>query len=128
MALLLDTHVLLWWWSNDTKLSHNAREVLADSKTDIYVSAVSAWEIATKIRLGRLPAFEDTIWRFRELVQESAMQHLSITYLHGLHAGRYEQQHRDPFDRMLAAQAEIESFVLVTGDFAFQEFPVQVLW
>ncbi len=128
MAILLDTHVLLWWWSDDTRLSPNAREVLVDSTNDIYVSAVSAWEIATKVRLGRLPAFEDTVWRFHELLQEAAMRHLSITYLHGLRAGRYEQQHRDPFDRMLAAQAEIESLVLITGDFAFQEFPVRVLW
>ena len=126
--LLLDTHALLWCWSNDPALSPSAREAVSDPETAVFVSAASAWEIATKVRLGRLPAYESAALRFNELVMAAAMQHLPVTYLHGLRAGRYVVEHQDPFDRMLAAQAELESLVLVTRDLAFQEFPVRVLW
>lgn len=126
--LLLDTHALLWWWSADPALSKGAREALRDSQNNAFVSAASAWEIATKFRLGRLPEYEGAVLRFNELVIDAAMRHLPVTYQHGLRAGSYDAKHRDPFDRILAAQAELESLILVTGDAAFREFPVRVLW
>ena len=126
--LLLDTHALLWWWSDDPALSPKAEEALRDSGNDVFASAASAWEIATKFRLGRLPEYEGAVIRFNEFVGDAAMRHLPVTYQHGLRAGSYAAAHKDPFDRMLAAQAELESLVLVTRDAAFKEFPVQVLW
>ncbi len=126
--LLLDTHALLWCWSNHPALSQSAREAVSDRGNDVLVSAASAWEIATKVRLGRLPEYESTVLRFNESVVGAAMRHLPVTYQHGLRAGSYVAEHRDPFDRILAAQAELESLILVTRDSAFREFPVRVLW
>ena len=126
--LLLDTHALMWWWSGDSALSATARASITDSETTVFVSAASAWEIATKVRVGRLTTHEDIVPRFSELAVAADLQHLPVTHRHGLRAGSYPRKHRDPFDRMLAAQAELESLTLVTKDAAFEEFPVRVLW
>ncbi len=126
--LLLDTHALLWWWSDDPSLPPAAREAISESESTVFVSAASAWEIATKMRLGRLAAHEGAISRFDELVAADAFHHLPVTYRHGLHAGRYPMKHNDPFDRMLAAQTELEVLTLVTRDTAFGGFPINVLW
>lgn len=119
----------MWgWWSGDTALSPRARGSIADSETTVFLSPASAWEIATKVRLGRLSAHADVVSRFGELAVESDLRHLPVTHRHGLRAGSYPTRHRDPFDRMLAAQAEMESLTLVTNDTGFAEFPVRVLW
>ena len=127
-GLLLDTHALLWWWADEPSLSSHARETILESDTEIFVSAASAWEAATKVRVGRLSAYEGIVPRFDELIRADAFRHLEVTHRHGLRAGSYPNEHRDPFDRMLAAQAELESLTLVTRDEAFQDFPVRVLW
>ena len=126
--LLLDTHALLWWWSGDASLSASATAAIADAETTVFVSAASAWEIATKARLGRQRVLADAVSRFSELVAAADLRHLAVTHQHGLRAGGYALGHRDPFDRMLAAQAELESLTLVTNDPAFADFPVRVLW
>ncbi len=126
--LLLDTHALLWCWADDPVLPPSVREVVTDPGNEVFVSAASAWEVATKFRLGRLTEYEGAVLRFNEFVVDAAMRHLPVTYQHGLRAGSYSAEHRDPFDRILAAQAELESLILVTTDSAFREFPVRVLW
>lgn len=128
MKLLLDTHALLWWWTNDPKLSDAARRAIADEDNQVLVSAASAWEIATKRRLGKLPHAAQALDRFNELVMADGFEHLSISYLHSLKAGAHPSEHRDPFDRMLAAQAELEKAVLVTLDPVFAGFQCRVLW
>lgn len=128
MRLLLDTHALLWWFTDDPLLSAPAREGIAQSDNEVHVSAASAWEIATKRRLGRLEGVPGVTARFGELVAADGFVHLPVTHLHGLRAGGYEIPHRDPFDRMLAAQCEIESLVLVTRDPAFEAFGIRTLW
>lgn len=128
MRLLLDTHALLWWWFDDPRLSRPARDAIADPANAPLVSAASAWEVATKYRLGKLPEAAEAATRFSELVREARMQPLPIRLEHALHAGAYPQRHRDPFDRMLAAQAEVEGIRLVTVDPVFQEFPARILW
>ncbi len=128
MALLLDTHALLWWWSNDPQLSATARAAIQDERHTVHVSAASAWEISTKHRLGKLPGGEKALARFHDLVQADGFQHLAITWAHGIKAGSYDTEHRDPFDRMLAAQAELERLTLVTRDPAFLAFGTATLW
>ena len=128
MRLLLDTHALLWWWTDDSGLSMAASEAIADPASEVHVSAASAWEIATLRRLGRLDHAPDAVRRFHELVQADGFRHLSVTYLHCMRAGSYSADHRDPFDRMLAAQAEIELLTLVTKDPSIRQFPASTLW
>lgn len=128
MKLLLDTHALLWWWMDDPQLSATARALIADEGNAVLVSAASAWEIATKHRLGKLPEAGDAVPRFNELVSADGFVHLPIAYLHSLKAGAYAVEHRDPFNRVLAAQAELESAHLVTRDPAFSVFGTRVVW
>ena len=128
MKLLLDTHALLWWWTNDARLSEAARAAIEDEANDIWVSAASAWEIATKHRLGKLQEAADAVSRFNELVAADGFNHLAMNYLHALRAGGYTQAHRDPFDRMLAAQAELEGATLVSCDPVIAQMGVRLLW
>ena len=128
MRYLLDTHALLWWFTDDQRLSKPAKDALADEANEILVSAASAWEIATKQRLGKLNEAPEATSRFAELVTADGFVHLSVTYLHSLRAGSYEFSHRDPFDRMLAAQSELDSLLLVTCDPAFKAFPCTTFW
>ena len=128
MKLLLDTHALLWWWINDARLSTAARAAIADESNDIWVSAASAWEIATKHRLGKLQEAADAVSRFNELVAADGFNHLAMNYLHALRAGGYTHEHRDPFDRMLAAQAELEGATLVSCDPVIAEMGVRLHW
>ena len=128
MKLLLDTHALLWWWTNDAQLSAKAKRAIANDANTILVSAASAWEIATKTRLGKLDIGPLALTRFAELVQADGFEHLPMTWQHCVHAGGLSLDHRDPFDRMLAAQSVIEDATLVTKDAAFGLFGTQVFW
>ncbi|MDE9367161.1 type II toxin-antitoxin system VapC family toxin [Luteipulveratus sp. YIM 133132] len=126
MRLLLDTHALLWWFLDDVQLPGSSR-ALIESAAEVHVSAASAWEIATKRRIGKLDV-EQAVERFDDLVERNGFDHLPISHRHALRAGGYDVAHRDPFDRMLAAQAELDGLALVTKDPAFGRFPVQVRW
>ena len=128
MRLLLDTHTLLWWWTDDRALSMEARNAIADLSVEVNISAASAWEIATLQRLGRLDHAPDAARRYHELVVADGFRHLPISHLHCLRAGSFEVDHRDPFDRMLAAQSEMEMLTLVTKDPAFTLFGTHILW
>lgn len=128
MKYLLDTHALLWWWTDDPQLSSSARAVIETQTNEIWVSAASAWEIATKYRLGKLSEARDAVARFHEFIAADGFEHLPIAYAHALQAGSYACPHRDPFDRMLAAQSELDSLVLLTCDAAFGAFGIQVAW
>jgi PIN domain nuclease of toxin-antitoxin system len=128
MKLLLDTHTLLWWWGDDPLLSATARKAIANEANTVLVSAASAWEIAIKYRLGKLPGGADALGRFSELVAADGFTHLQISHLHAIRSGGLAVNHKDPFDRMLAAQANIENATLVTIDQAFREFQTKILW
>jgi PIN domain nuclease of toxin-antitoxin system len=128
VRLLLDTHALLWWWTNDRQLSARALAAIADESNMVLVSAASVWEISTKFRLGKLSMAATALKQFPSLVEADGFKHLPINWQHSLRAGAYPQDHRDPFDRMLAAQSEIEEAWLVTCDGAFSAFSTKVLW
>ncbi|MEX2154602.1 MAG: type II toxin-antitoxin system VapC family toxin [Gemmatimonadaceae bacterium] len=128
MNLLLDTHTLVWWLGGDTRLSRRARTAIADENNAVHVSAASAWEIAIKYRLGRLPEAEVLISDFSEHITGQGFDTLDITVDHGLRAGILAGPHRDPFDRMLAAQAQSERLTLVSNDQVFDAFGVSRVW
>jgi PIN domain nuclease of toxin-antitoxin system len=128
MTILLDSHVFYWWQTNDPRLSRHARELIEDEQDDVYVSAVVAWEIANKVRYGKWPEAKLLVDRFFELIVEDGFLPLPITLQHAHLAGSLAGRHRDPFDRMLAAQAQIENVSLVTADPVFQAFGTRVLW
>jgi len=127
LRLLLDTHALLWWLSEDAALPHRARRLIAGS-SDVIVSAVSAWEIATKFRLGRLPTATDLVSDFEGYVARERFQSLAISVGHGVRAGLLPGPHRDPFDRMLAAQAQTEGLPIVSSDAVFDAYGVRRIW
>jgi PIN domain nuclease of toxin-antitoxin system len=128
LKLLLDTHALLWWWGADARLSKRAVKAISDEANTVMVSAASAWEIATKFRLGKLPGAQTAIDQFDTLLVADGFEHLPITARHALRAGGFDVTHRDPFDRMLAAQALAEGATLVTDDSAMKLFRAKCLW
>lgn len=128
MRLLLDTHALLWWLTDDPQLSATARQWLGDEANQVLVSAASAWEIATKQRIGKLQGIAPVADWYIDLVAADGFLHLPITHAHALRAGAFAAAHRDPFDRMLAAQADLESLSLLTCDTALAAFACKTVW
>lgn len=126
---LLDTHTLLWALTDPTRLGAAARAVIEDRASRIVVSSASAWEIATKHRLGRLPHADVVLVAYVEHLRRLGAQSLPVEDGHALVAGSLNWEHRDPFDRMLAAQAMREGLTLITRDPAFATLPgVRILW
>jgi PIN domain nuclease of toxin-antitoxin system len=128
MRLLLDTHTVLWSLSGSSSLSIRARRLIEDGANEILVSAVSAWEIATKVRLGKLPTGEELISDFSFYLKQLGVDPLPISIEHALRAGRLPGEHRDPFDRMLIAQAQSEDIPILSNDRIFDEYHVQRIW
>lgn len=128
MRFLLDTHALLWWFTDDVSLSKRARSAIADVRNAAIVSAASAWEIAIKVRLGRLPGASPLVNSFGELLQREGFDLLAITADHAIRAGLLPGAHRDPFDRMLIAQAQAENLTLVSNETVFDRYGVRRLW
>ncbi|MEA3274475.1 MAG: type II toxin-antitoxin system VapC family toxin [Pseudomonadota bacterium] len=128
MKLLLDTHALLWWLDGDERLSEPSRSAIGDASTRVIVSAASAWEIATKVRIGKLPGATDVAERFGEIINEQDFDPLPISVEHARQAGLLPGEHRDPFDRMLIAQSQIEGLTLVSNETLFDRFGIRRLW
>jgi len=123
--LLLDTHALLWWLADDDKLSSKARELIADPANQVVVSAVSGWEIGIKQALGKLDVDPE---RVLAEVQDNGFTLLNVNFKHGLAAGALASYHRDPFDRMLIAQAQCDELHIVSIDGVFSDYDVDVVW
>lgn len=128
MRLLMDTHALLWWLAGDERLTPAAREAIASRDNVVYVSAASAWEVATKHRLGKLPGAGPLAVDFTAEVIAQGFTPLDITLAHGQDAGSLPGPHRDPFDRMLIAQARTERMALVSNERAFDAYGVVRVW
>lgn len=127
--LLLDTHAFLWALGDTDRLSDQTRELLSHPETEVLVSAATAWEIATKLRLGRLPDSSRVVAAFPAHLAELTARELPISSEHALTAGSLEWVHKDPFDRLLVAQAMRESLTLVTKDRAITAFrEVETRW
>lgn len=128
MRLLLDTHTLLWWLADDPALSGSARKLIARPSNAVLVSAASAWEIATKVRLGRLPGASDLAGDFGGYLSRERFDSLAISAEHAIRAGLLPGPHKDPFDRLLIAQAQSENLPIVSVDSAFDDYKVRRLW
>jgi PIN domain nuclease of toxin-antitoxin system len=126
--LLLDTHALIWWLAGDNALTRIARDAISDEGNDVFVSAASAWEIATKHRIGKLPQAATLATDISGAMAKQGFQELAITLRHAQIAGALPGPHRDPFDRMLIAQALHEQMTLVSQENIFGRYGVQILW
>ena len=119
MRLLLDTHVLLWWLSDDRKLATSGRQIIANPNNDVFVSSASVWEISIKMALGRLEIELDDL---ENAIARNGFRSLPIGFRHAITAGRLPAVHRDPFDRMLVAQASVEELRIVSHDRVFERY------
>ena len=128
MGALLDTHALIWWVTADDRISRELRQRLGHPEQDVFVSAATAWEIATKVRIGKLDVPKALLRDFAQAVESLGFLPLPITLRHGADAGRMPNVHRDPFDRILATQARVEGLDLVSCDPAFAALGVKTLW
>jgi PIN domain nuclease of toxin-antitoxin system len=126
--LLVNTHTLLWWLAEPKRLSARAQAAIAEEASRVCVSASSGWEISTKVRLGKLPAANELVDNFPQILASQGFELLPITLQHGLHAGGYDMTHRNPFDRLLATQAELGKLTLVSLDPSLQAFPCRLIW
>jgi PIN domain nuclease of toxin-antitoxin system len=127
MKALLDTHALLWWLESPTRLSRRARSVIEDQETTVLVSAACAWEIAIKSRSGNLEA-GSLVADFSRELEEEGFTELPISAAHAIRAGLLEGPLRDPFDRMLIAQAQAENLSVISRDKWFDEYGVRRVW
>ncbi len=128
MKVLLDTCTLIWATLAPPALSPEAREIVADESNVILVSAVSAWEIATKVRLGRLPGAEKLERDFIDVMETAGYTMLAIDAGTALRAGRLVAEHRDPFDRVIAAQALSQDIPVLSPDAQLDQFAVRRIW
>ncbi len=128
MSLLLDTHALLWWAFGDERLPRSARTVLENRANVVFVSAVSAVEVTTKHRIGKLPQAEALARDFSAEIDRMGFRALPISVEEAALAGRMEGEHRDPFDRFLIAQGLLNNLTLVSNERLFDSFGVARLW
>ena len=128
MRLLFDTHSLIWWLAGSDRLPLAARGAIADEANDKLVSAASAWEITTKHRLGRLPAVDEFVADIGGAIAAEGFDELPITFKEAGRAGALPGPHRDPFDRMLIAQALARDLILISSESLFDRYGVRRLW
>lgn len=128
MRVLLDTHTFLWWLDGDRRLPVRGRRLIADAATEVFVSAASAWEIAIKAAAGKLPGAREVAEDVAGCMESQGFRPLDITVLHAQRAGSLPPLHRDPFDRMLAAQALAEGLPLLSNDAVFDAYAVRRIW
>jgi PIN domain nuclease of toxin-antitoxin system len=126
-GILLDTHILIWWLDGGTRLSTRARRAIENQETTVFVSAASAWEIAIKHQLGKLKA-RGLLSGFQNEMDTEGFVELPISVKHAIEAGSLPGPHKDPFARMLIAQARTERVPIVSSDALFGDYPVQRIW
>ncbi len=127
MRVLLDTHVFLWWIKDDPRLGSRARSIISDVDNQLLLSAASGWEIAIKSKLGKLEITGDIIAFTYEQMQINAISELPVQMNHTLHVAMLADLHRDPFDRLLVAQSQLERIPILTGDTQIKAYSVEVI-
>ncbi len=124
--MILDTHIFLWWLFDDPRLPNGIKEYLENIDNPVFVSSVSVWEITTKYRIGKLPQASSVAGNVPEWIIRSGFNPLAIAPEHAQLAGSWDVAHRDPFDRMLAAQSKLEKLPLASIDKAMTLFPIEL--
>lgn len=125
----MDTHVFLWWSSErGARVSEQVREILSDGSNDVAFSTISAWEIAIKVGTGHLVLPDETERYLQMRVRDHGFEVLPVELAHALRVGSLPPIHRDPFDRMLIAQAQIEGIPLITADPAISRYDIETIW
>jgi PIN domain nuclease of toxin-antitoxin system len=128
MKVLLDTNIIVWWLLDRNRISPTARAAMSHAETTVFASAASAFEIAVKQRIGKLALAEEAVRSLPEDLEAAGIALLDVTFRQAILAGRFTSAHRDPFDRLIAAQARAEDMPVVTSDAAFATFGVKVIW
>jgi PIN domain nuclease of toxin-antitoxin system len=128
MKYLLDTHAFLWFVSADDKLSSKARSIIKNSNNEVYFSAASAWEMSIKVRLGRLTIEEELEPFIIKQLSENNFSTLSITIFHSIYTSKLPDIHKDPFDRMIIAQSQVEDMPLISKDKNIEKYKIPVVW
>jgi PIN domain nuclease of toxin-antitoxin system len=124
----VDTHALLWWLSDNPKLAKPAARAIADTRNTVIVSAASAWEIATKFRLGKLPTAVHLVADFAGQMEREGFELLAVSAEHAIRGGLLPGPHKDPFDRMLIAQAQADHLPVVSNETVFDAYGVRRVW
>ena len=128
MRVLLDTHTFLWWIANNKQLSNTSRNIIGDGQNELFLSVASGWEMAIKARLGKLELPENLEQFIAEQLQQNAIAGLPIQMSHALHVYTLPPLHRDPFDRLLIAQSQLENMPILTIDPQIGRYDVEVIW
>jgi len=128
VRFLLDTHTFLWWITDDPHLSERARQVISDPENDIFLSAASGWEMAIKTQLGKLQLPDHFEQFIAEQLFRNNITSLPVMMSHALHVQSLPLHHRDPFDRLLIAQSQLEKMSIITTDSAFADYDVEIVW
>ncbi len=128
MKLLLDTHSFLWWIGNDDRLSDTARDAISDANNEVFFSVVSAWEMAIKTRSGKLSMDAELTGFVRKHLHKNGFSVLPVILSHSMQIVQLPLHHRDPFDRMLVAQAQVEKIQLITKDPEIAKYAVRICW
>lgn len=128
LRVLLDTHAFLWWIADSSRLSTTAYNAISQSENSVFVSAATAWEIAIKYRLGKLPEAQAMNYDIVSTIAYQGFSQLPITVQHAHRAGSLHGHHRDPFDRILIAQAMSENLVFISNESLFDRYGVHRLW
>jgi PIN domain nuclease of toxin-antitoxin system len=128
MKYLLDTHAFLWFVSDDSRLSSRAKSIIKTRNNEVYFSAASAWEMSIKIKLGRLSIEDDLEPFIVKQLAENSFHALSVTIFHSIYTSKLPDIHKDPFDRMIIAQSQIEDMHLISKDKNIKKYKVPVVW
>ena len=128
MRALLDTHTFLWWITDDQRVSSRVRRILRNGSNEVFLSSVSGWEIIIKAQLGRLKLADDPARFIQEQIRLNSFQSLPVEMKHALHLFSLPTHHKDPFDRMLIAQAQLEGLPILTADTQIGLYSVEVIW
>lgn len=128
MRVLLDTHAFIWWVTDDSQLSSIAYKIITDPSNELFLSSASAWEIVIKVRLGKLSLPEPPETYIPSRLKINRFQSLPIQMVHALQVANLPDLHRDPFDRIIIAQSQVENMAILTVDSQIIQYPVDVIW